>query len=88
MDYVGSSSIGVHVSNEEGGNVTWEDNLSYYQRMIFDVVGHEFGMYSEPSEETANPDAERFYSLSEAINKPFIGRVCTFAVVFDNKNVE
>ena len=70
MDYVGSSSIGVHVSNEEGGNVTWEDNLSYYQRMIFYVVGHEIGIYSEPSEEVPNPDAKRFYSLLKTVNRP------------------
>ena len=31
VDYVGSSSTEVHVGNEKGGNVTWEDNLSYYQ---------------------------------------------------------
>ena len=49
MGYVGSRSTGVHVGNEEGGNVTWEDNLSRYQGMIFDVVGYEFGMYSESS---------------------------------------
>ena len=59
-----------HVGNEEGGNVTWEDNLNYYQGMIFDAVGHEFRMYSEPSKEVLNSDDERFYSLLEAVNRP------------------
>ena len=33
--------------------------------MIFYIIGHEFGMYFEPSEEVSNPDDERFYSLLE-----------------------
>ena len=67
MGYV---SNGIHIGNEEGRTVTWEDNLSRYQEMIFDTTGHEFGMYSEPSEEVPNPDDERFYSLLKAMNKP------------------
>ena len=39
--------------------------------MIFDVAGQEFGMYSESLEELPNPDDQRFYSLLEAVNKPF-----------------
>ena len=50
--------------------------------MIFYVASHEFGMYFEPSEEVPNLDAERFHSLLEAVNRPFIGRVCAFAVSF------
>ena len=69
MGYVGSNSSGVHVGNEEGGNVTWEDNLSRYQRMIFDVASQDFGMYFEPSKEVPNPNIERFYNLLEAINR-------------------
>ena len=30
MGYVGSSSNRVHIGNKEGGNVTWEDNVSHY----------------------------------------------------------
>ena len=30
VGYVRSSSSGVHVGNEEGANVTWEDNLSHH----------------------------------------------------------
>ena len=49
MGYVGNSLTGAHVGNEEGGNVTCEDNCSCYQGMIFDSIGHDFGMYLEPS---------------------------------------
>ena len=45
--------LGVHVGNEEGDNVTQEDNLSRYQGMIFYAAGHEFGMYSKSSEEVS-----------------------------------
>ena len=38
--------------------------------MIFDVAGHEFGMYFEPLEELPNPDDQRFYSLLETVNRP------------------
>ena len=69
MGYIGSSSTGVHVGNEEGGNVTWENNLCHYQEMIFDTVDHEFGMYSEVSEEVPYPDDGRFYNLLEAVNR-------------------
>ena len=40
VNYVGrSSTVGVYVGNEEGNNITWEDNLNHYQGMIFDVAG-------------------------------------------------
>ena len=68
--YVGSSSIRIHVGNEEGGNLTWKDNLNHDQEMIFDAVGHEFRMYSEPLEKVPNLDDERFYSLLDAVNRP------------------
>ena len=42
VSYVGSSSTRVHIGNEEGDNVTQEDNLSHYQKMIFDAAGHEY----------------------------------------------
>ena len=29
MGHVASSFNGIHVDNEEGGNMTWEDNLSH-----------------------------------------------------------
>ena len=70
MGYVGSSSTRVYGGNEEGGNVTWEDNLSCYQQMIFDAAGHEFEIYSEPSEKVPNSDTEIFYSLLEGVNRP------------------
>ena len=54
--------------------------------MIFNVAD-DVGIYSEPSKEVPNLDAERFYSLLEIVNRPFIGRVCAFAVVFGGKNV-
>ena len=38
--------------------------------MIFDAIGHEFGMYSEPSKEVPNLDYERFYSFLESMNRP------------------
>ena len=47
--------------------MTWEDNLSRYQGMIFYATGHEFGMYFEPLKEAPNPNDERFYSLLEAV---------------------
>ena len=78
----------VHISNEEGGNVTWENNLSRYQKMIFDTAGYKFGMYSEPLEEVPNPDYGRFYSLLEAVNKLFMKRVCAFSIVSGGKNVK
>ena len=56
--------------------------------MIFDVAGQEFVMYSESSIKLPNPDGQRFYSLLEAMNKPFMGRVCAFTIVFSNKDVE
>ena len=70
MDYVGSSSTGGHVSNENGGNATWENNLSHYQGMIFYATSHEFGMSSQTLENVLNLDDERFYSLLEIVNKP------------------
>ena len=70
MDYVGSSSTRVYVGNEEGGNVTWEDNFSCYQQMIFYADGYEFGIYSEPSEKVPNSDTEIFYSLLKGVNRP------------------
>ena len=70
VGYIGSSSIGVHVANKEGGNVNWKDNFSRYQGMIFVAIDHEFGMYSEPSEEVPNPNDENFYSLLETVNMP------------------
>ena len=60
--------IGIH--NEEGGNITWEDNLNHYQGMIFNVVSHEFGLYSKPSEEVPNLNDERFYCLLEEVSRP------------------
>ena len=45
-------------------------------------------MYFEPSEEDSNPNDERFHIFLEAVNRPFMRKVCTFPVVFDNKNVE
>ena len=56
--------------------------------MIFYATGHEFEMSFESLEEVPNPDDERFYSLLEAMNKPFMGRVCAFLVVSGNKNVQ
>ena len=44
-------------------------NLSCYYGIIFYDAGHEFGMYSQPSEEVPNPDIERFYSLLKIVNK-------------------
>ena len=70
MGYVESNSSGVHISNEKCGNVTWEDNLSCYQVMIFYTIDHEFRMHSEPSEKVSNPDIERFYSLFEIVHRP------------------
>ena len=58
MGYVGSSLTKVHVSNKEGRTVTWGDNLSRYQGMIFNAAGHEFRMYSEPSKEVPNLNDE------------------------------
>ena len=51
-------------------NVIWEDNFSYYQEMILDVIGPEFGMYSLSSIEVPNLEVEIFYSLLDATNKP------------------
>ena len=45
VGYVRSSSIGTHVGNKEGVNMTWEDNFGRYQGMIIDAIGHGFGMY-------------------------------------------
>ena len=70
MGYVRSRLTRVCVGNEEGDNVTWEDNLSHYQKMIFYAVSHEFGVYSEPSEEIPNSDDVRFYNLLGAVNMP------------------
>ena len=70
IGYVGSSSTGVHVGNEKGGNVSWEDNLSHYQEMIFDAAGHEFRKYFEPSEKVPNSNNKRFYNLLEVVNRP------------------
>ena len=69
-DYIGSSSIGAHIGNEDSGNIILKDNLFRYQGMIFDAANHEFGMYSDPSEEIPNSDDVRFYNLLEAVNKP------------------
>ena len=55
---------------------------------IFYTAGHEFEMYSEPSEELPNLNDKRFYSLLEVVNRPFIRRVCAFTVVFGSKNVK
>ena len=38
--------------------------------MIFYAAGHEFGMYSEPSEEVFNLEYKKFYNLLEAVNRP------------------
>ena len=57
VNYVGSRSIGgLHVGNEKGNNINWEDNLNYYLGIIFDVAGQEFEMYSESSEKLPNRD--------------------------------
>ena len=45
-------------------------------------------MYSESSEELSNSDDQRFYSLLEVVNRPFMIRVCAFTIVFGGKNVE
>ena len=63
-------SIVLYLGGCYSGNVIWEDNLSRYQEMIFDVASHEFRMYFELSEEIPNLDDERFYSLLEAVNRP------------------
>ena len=60
MNYVGRGFTGTHVDNEEDGNVTWDNNFSHFQGMIFDVAGHEFEMYYEPSKKVSNSDDERF----------------------------
>ena len=70
MGYVGSSLTRAHIISKEGGNVTCKDNRSRYQGMIFDVAGHDFGIYSKPSEKVPNPNDERFYSLLEVVNRP------------------
>ena len=70
VGYVGSSLTRAHVGNEEGDNVTWEDNRSRYQGMIFDAAVHDFGIYLEPFEEVPNPDDERLYSLLGAVDRP------------------
>ena len=43
--------LGVHICNEEGDNIAWEDNLNRCQGMILNVASLEFGMYFESSEE-------------------------------------
>ena len=88
VGYVGSSSTGVHVDNKEGGNGTWEDNISRFQGTTVYAIGHEFGMYSELSEEVPNPSDERFYRLLKAVNRPFMERMYAFSIVSGGKNIE
>ena len=44
--------------------------------MVFDVAGHEFGMYFKPSKEIHNSDTERFYSLLEVVIGLYGNGVC------------
>ena len=47
MGYVGGSSNSrVRIGDQDISNITWEDNFSYYQEMVFDATKPEFGMYS------------------------------------------
>ena len=56
--------------------------------MIFDAIGHECGMYSEPLEKVPNPNAKRFYGLLEAVNRPLWEGCLHSQFVFSSKNVE
>ena len=62
--------------------MTWEDNFSYYQEMIFDVTSLEFEMYSKLFIEVPNLEVEKFYSLVKATNKPLWERCVHLELFF------
>ena len=49
--------------------------------MNFYGAGHEFGMYSKPSEEVPNLDDRRFYNLLKAVNRP-LWEGCVYSQLF------
>ena len=67
---------GVHVGNEEGDNVTQEDNLSHYQGMIFTLLAMSLECILNLRKRFPNPDDQRFHSLLEAVNRPLQEGVC------------
>ena len=76
-----SSGSGINIGDWDMGNINWEDNVNHYQEMIFDAARPEFGMCSQ------SKGLKVLYSVSSS-ERAFIGRVCTFGVVFDSKDVE
>ena len=68
--YVRGSSSRVNIGEHVTKNISWEDNSRRYEEMIYDAVGPQIHADYEPSVEAPNAEAEKFFSILEAVKAP------------------